>query len=187
MNYRIPTVIMLLTLALGIVVTISSFPPAVAEVTQMTKLASSSFEANEDLKEFIIAHDQKEATSLLSESNQIKLLVGIVALMFFGYMWWVQRYISRNDQRHDKQDTAVARIAKNSQATAVKLQEIIGEHRMSMQLRGCGNDPNILRDAITEALSPLNLYVHQRTEDPPDVMTVTGRSSEIKKVEENNG
>lgn len=163
MNYRVPTIIMLVTLAFGLVVMASSFPPA---------QAASQIQPDILLE----LQGQVLVDKGLSQANQIKMLIGAVGFLFFGYMWWVQRYITGNDKRHAAHSLRAETSEVKANKTAEKLQEIIGEHRMSMQVRGCGGDASILRTVIEEALAPMNLYVHQRTNDPKDTLTVTERT-----------
>lgn len=167
MQYKIPTLIMLLTLTFGIVVCISSFPPAMAEVLHPNQ-AAPKIAADHEHK--VIAQAVEDNTLLgVSQAAQIKLLVGAVGFLFFGYMWWIQRYINKNDEKHEMHFEASNTINKT-------LTKLTTEHKIFMTMGGCGADSEQLKKTLEEVLEPLNLYLHRREGDPPDHVCVTSRT-----------
>ena len=162
MKYRAPTVIMLATLSFGLVVMASSFPPAIAGVTPTTP----------------------QEVNLLSEANQIKFLIGAVGLLFFGYMWWIQRYINHNDSKHTAQTKRSDKIEAAGQVNATNLVELLTEHRMTAQLNQCGFGSTALKDAVEEALKPFEVYLHSRQGDPEGLAVVTQRKDNTEDTHE---
>ena len=151
MRYKALTLLMLLTFAFGIVVMVSSFPPAMAE---------SGHTVVEQSMEQHVAE-----VELVSQASHIKLLIGAVGLLFTGYMFWIQRYISSNDKKHALCSARGDEIAKAGQATATSLAELITEHRMVDKLGGsCAIGSNALRETLQEALEEAlgDLHIHQR-------------------------
>lgn len=154
MKYRALNILMLLTLAFGIVVVVSSFPPAMAASVTQKETVSQEF---------------------LSQAAQIKLLIGAIGLLFVGHTWWLRRYINANDDKHIMHFTSDRELREKISTTDTNLREMITEHRVTTELSGCNSDANAIRKVLEEALAPMNLYLHQRRDDPKEQFTATKR------------
>ena len=138
------TLIATIVIALGMVIFTSSFPPAMADIQH-----------DENGKDLVHIHSdalQEHTDQQFSQAHQIKLLIGVVIVLFGGNMWWTRKYINNQDEVNKSRSKEIKGINQ-------KLDTLQGEHDMNQQIRGCAADPTVLetsiRDAVTNALQPL--------------------------------
>lgn len=130
-----------ITLAFGVLVCISSFPPAIAEITAHP------------------ASPKEEPFNLFSQANQIKMLLGCISVLLGANMWWIRNAFVTNEKRHNSSVKRITHIEN-------ELSSLGGEHRMSMSLNGCAADPAAIRAMIEETMkSILKSHVHTRASD----------------------
>ena len=105
------TVLICLISVLGMLVSLSSLPPAWAEITQPLP-------------------SPVPVENVLTQANQIKLLVGLLLFMIGGWIWWFKRYITSNDKKHDAHFARAEKLAEAGQQTALALKELVVEYNV---------------------------------------------------------
>lgn len=141
MPRRFSAVIGYFLIVSGIILILSSFPPAWAEISPRN---SSNIEPYD----------------LASQANQIKLLIGAIVLLFGGNLFWLRKLVNGNDAHHAKHYDEAKKLRHD-------LDGLVGEHRMSMQIRGCAADPNVMEKTIQNTMTNIlrEYHLHQRLQD----------------------
>ena len=143
--------ICIIVMAFGAVVMVGSFPPALAEILQPAS---------------VLAQHNESYHNMFNEANQIKFLIGGLALLFGGNMWWLRRYIINSEKKEIAQDGKIDKV--QSQIDGLE-----GEHRVAMQFNGCAADPNAIRGMLEDMLKPLfDHHLHKRVKDEQEHPTL---------------